>query len=367
MQTVDMQCPQTYINYVHAPLPYLPTTLIGTRLEGSKPSPLPFQSCCLQVYIIAPMKMRLALYHFLPRGVLQRAAFDPTEQPRCLNLLPGMSVLGMSDIKPALWDTMRPELGLIAEACRRRAWQQARIMPSGAAAAQSRSQRTAQNMQQRTQSSMFLGQQNSSQGSVQGVAPAAILPQVAAPGLQAEPADAVPVTTNFLDWKLPSTAGHAQPMNHRYVIENFPLEVLLLVRRGTQREVVNMHHLQQVLHKVFPKAHFAIFHGGETFKHMVQAFATANVSIGFHGAGSANALFAQHGALHIEMSMLAAPGAAHVTLSNERIILMHPGLTFSVHGVRFTRETVGSKAVEKVNALLKDPSAKDGHLKYFHR
>lgn len=290
----------------------------------------------MQVYITAPTKLMHGLQFYLPGASVE---YHPTEkQARCVALQPGMRVLGLSNFKPGAFETVQQELVQISEGARRLAWQRAGV-------------------QSISPPSMLAGTL-SMRDIIKRDARHAV-PSAAEAELQADSREK----------QLPPNGGAGVQPNFKACMGRAPLRFLLVVRKGVSREVVNMHQLQAALQITFPQAKFDHFWGKEDMPTMVRLFATANVSVGFHGAGVANALFAQHGAQHIEITMSAAPRAMRLAMSSERVLMLHPGLTYNLYGLRFEKESVGEEAVKGLTDLLAKPNMNEEvfAFKDFHR
>lgn len=348
------------------------------RVRTKENQPTPCNPCCMQVHISAPAMMKHILTHYLPGPMLARIEFYSSDkQARCLELLPGMRVLGLSHIRPAMWDVRYPELGPIAEACRQAGWRRAHVTLPGFPTANSfpavkplPEQSSAQMQFLTSPEDVVLrhgrmdpaeSAADSSSGNDDGDG---MPTNSGSSSSQAQQQVAMEANTAAVEQQ---DQGQKPQQQGTRTADKTPLRILLMLRKGGKREVTNMHKLRFHLNAAFPKATISTFSGDETIPDVIRMFALANVSIGFHGAGIANALYAQHGALHVEISLQQAPNTSQVTLTNDRILLLHPGLQIAIQAVPFTRATVGSEAMGALKTVVQRHGLDPGKLIFFHR
>jgi hypothetical protein len=82
-----------------------------------------------------------------------------------------------------------------------------------------------------------------------------------------------------------------------------------------------------------------LYYGNESFKETIEIFANAQVVVGYHGAGLANAIFSPWGAIVLEYTTFHDMNATHLWRSNSAVAKMHGGLTWLRHAIDIDRLT----------------------------
>jgi hypothetical protein len=82
-----------------------------------------------------------------------------------------------------------------------------------------------------------------------------------------------------------------------------------------------------------------LFYGNETFKETIEIFADAQVVVGYHGVGLANAIFSPWGAIVLEYTTFQDMNATRPWRSNSAVAKMHGGLTWLRHAIDIDRLT----------------------------
>ena len=107
--------------------------------------------------------------------------------------------------------------------------------------------------------------------------------------------------------------------------------ILFIERHGTRelRPIVKAY-----LQKMLPDFRFSVFNGYESFEDTVRKFANAFVVFGFHGAATANMLFAPRNAIVVELTFFEDAKDEDIWRSNRAALQkLRPSIIWLTHGI----------------------------------
>lgn len=110
---------------------------------------------------------------------------------------------------------------------------------------------------------------------------------------------------DFRLWRMHTVASTFRARIKEYVESRYIHEIrsILWIQRNQTRRIINSGRLIKSLKKKFPHLRLIKYHGDEPADIVVKKFYTADIVVGFHGAGLVNTIYCKEGTLVVEFTV----------------------------------------------------------------